>query len=137
LQAAFLRVKLAALPAWNARRNVIAARYLAELKNLPGLVLPQVAEGADPVWHLFVVRHPRRDWLQQQLTDRGIGTAIHYPVPPHLAGAYARPDGPGRGAFPVAELCSDTLLSLPIGPHMSGDQVSRVIESVQMCVRLA
>jgi dTDP-4-amino-4,6-dideoxygalactose transaminase len=132
LQAAFLRTKLTALPRWNARRKAIAARYLKELRGLPHLILPEVAAFADPVWHLFVVRHPQRDALQKKLTDLGVGTAIHYPVPPHLGGAYAGPSMPGRGAYPVAEILADTLLSLPIGPHMTDEQVTRTVEAVSL-----
>jgi dTDP-4-amino-4,6-dideoxygalactose transaminase len=81
---------------------------------------------AEPVWHLFVVRHSRRDGLQQKLTEADIGTLIHYPVPPHLSGAYA--DGKwARGAFPIAEELADTVLSLPIGPHLSGEQMGQVV----------
>ena len=107
LQAAFLQVKLKKLDAWNARRRGIAARYLAELDKVPNLTLPLVPDWAEPVWHLFVVRHPKRDALQQKLAATDIGTLIHYPVPPHLSGAYA--DGKWtRGAFPVAEALADT-----------------------------
>jgi len=81
---------------------------------------------AEPVWHLFVVRHPNRDGLQQGLTDAGIGTLIHYPVPPHLSGAYA--DGKwAAGAFPVAEALADTVLSLPMGPHLPEGQADLVV----------
>ena len=100
LQAAFLRVKLKRLDEWNERRRAVAARYQAGLASMSGLTLPFVPAWAEPVWHLFVVRHPNRDRLQQQLTEAGIGTLIHYPVPPHLSGAYA--DGKwAAGAFPV------------------------------------
>jgi dTDP-4-amino-4,6-dideoxygalactose transaminase len=126
LQAALLRVKLKKLDEWNDRRRAIAACYQAGLGTAAGLTLPLVPAWADPVWHLFVVRHPNRDGLQQKLTESGIGTLIHYPVPPHLAGAYA--DGKwARGAFPVAENLADTVLSLPMGPHLREDQASLVV----------
>jgi len=129
LQAAFLRVKLGKLDEWNARRRGVAARYLAELKNVPGLVLPLVPDWAEPVWHLFVIRHPGRDRLQQQLADAGIGTLIHYPVPPHLSGAYA--DGRGsRGDYPLAEELAGTVLSLPMGPHLTREHTGRVVEEL-------
>ncbi len=124
LQAALLRVKLRHLDAWNQRRAAVAARYQAALPA--GLTLPWVPEWAEPVWHLYVVRHPQRDRLQQALNDRGIGTLIHYPVPPHLSGAYAGPQWP-RGAFPVAEQLADTVLSLPMGPHLREEQVEQVL----------
>ncbi len=129
LQAAFLRVKLRKLDAWNNRRRVLAARYLKELRNAAGLTLPFVPEWAEPVWHLFVVRHPKRDALQEQLAAAGVGTLIHYPVPPHLSGAYAGGKW-RRGGFPIAENLADTVLSLPMGPHLAEEQVSHVIREV-------
>ena len=126
LQAAFLRVKLKKLDEWNARRRNISLRYLTELDGIPGLTLLFVPEWAEPVWHLFVVRHPKRDALQQKLTEAGIDTLIHYPVPPHLSGAYAD-GGWKRGAFPIAEELAQTVLSLPMGPHLAKEQASHVV----------
>src|SRR5208337_2441829 len=133
LQAALLKVKLAKLDEWNERRRVVAGSYLAELAGSPGLALPFVPDWAQPAWHLFVVRHRRRDQLQNDLSAADIGTLIHYPVPPHLSGAYA--DGTwGRGAFPIAEEMAGSVLSLPIGPHLSAPQAGRVIsESRRIC----
>jgi len=126
LQAAFLRVKLNKLDEWNERRRKVAARYLAGFDGVSGLTLPFVPAWAEPVWHLFVVRHPNREGLQQALTEAGIGTLIHYPVPPHLSGAYA--DGKwAPGAFPVAEALANTVLSLPMGPHLPEDQADQVV----------
>jgi hypothetical protein len=119
LQAAFLRAKLRRLDDWNQRRRVAAARYLQELRGTVGLTLPFVPEWADPVWHLFVVRHRQRQWLQAKLAAAGIGTLIHYPVPPHLAGAYAERNRP-PGVFPIAEDLVETVLSLPMGPPYGG-----------------
>jgi dTDP-4-amino-4,6-dideoxygalactose transaminase len=130
LQAAFLRVKLRRLDEWNARRKEIAAFYLATLQNVPSLTLPAVPRWAEPVWHLFVVRHPQRDALQQQLNERGIGTLIHYPVPPHLSGAYATANPPG-GTLPVAEQLSHSVLSLPMGPHLTLDQAAEVAQAMR------
>jgi len=129
-QAAFLRVKLAKLDAWNERRCAIARRYLEALRDVKDLVLPFVPTWAEPVWHLFVVRHPRRNQLQQQLTEAGIGTLIHYPVPPHLSGAYADA-GWGRGRLPVAEAMADTVLSLPIGPHLTTHEADTVMTALR------
>lgn len=128
VQAAVLRVKLRHLPEWNARRARIAARYSAELAHC-GLELPVVPDWAEPVWHLYCVRHPRRDQLRERLMEAGVETLIHYPIPPHLQGAYARL-AYGKGAFPVAERMADTLISLPIGPAMSEAQVDRVVAAV-------
>jgi hypothetical protein len=85
---------------------------------------------ASPVWHLFVVRTARRDALQQHLAAHGVGTQVHYPIPPHLSRAYA---GAGwkRGDFPLAEQLADEVLSLPIGPHVSRDQVDYVCEQIR------
>lgn len=126
LQAAFLRVKLKKLDEWNERRRKVATQYLGALKNGGSLTLPFVPAWAEPVWHLFVVRHPQRDAFQQRLTQAEIGTLIHYPVPPHLSGAYA--EGAWKaGSFPIAEELADTVLSLPIGPHVTAEQASAVI----------
>lgn len=133
MQSALLRVKLKVLDEWNKRRSVIANRYLKEMKNAPGLVFPFVPDWADPVWHLFVVRHPKRDELQKKLTDAGIGTLIHYPVSAHLSGAY-EDAGFKRGSFPIAENAADTVLSLPIGPHLRDDQAGWVIEAFNAAV---
>ncbi len=133
MQAALLRVKLKYLDEWNKRREVIANRFLQELKPMNGLVLPHVPEWAEPVWHLFVVRHPQRDGLQQKLNAAGIGTLIHYPVPAHLSGAY-EDLGWKRGTFPLAEASADTVLSLPIGPHLTSKQAGEVIEAVNAAV---
>ncbi len=94
-----------------------------------GQLLPTVPPWADPVWHLFVIRHPKRDDLQKHLADHGIQTVIHYPVPPHLSGAYA---GMGfkRGDFPIAEKLADEVLSLPIGPHLTSESIEAVCRAV-------
>jgi dTDP-4-amino-4,6-dideoxygalactose transaminase len=133
LQAAFLRVKLRKLDEWNNRRSAIAARYLEAWSEVSELTLPHVPEWAEPVWHLFVVRHLQRDQFQKQLTEAGIGTLIHYPVPPHLSGAYA--DGKwARGAFPLAESLANTVLSLPIGPHLKPEQAGVVIKETNRAI---
>lgn len=133
MQAALLRVKLPVLDDWNARRTAIAKRFLQEIKPVNGLVLPHVPEWAEPVWHLFVIRHPQRDALQHKLTAAGIGTLIHYPVPAHLSGAY-EDLGWKRGSFPLAETSADTVLSLPIGPHLTASQAGLVIDAVNAAV---
>ena len=130
LQAAFLRVKLKKLDEWNERRRKVAGRYLQELCRTPGFNLPFVPEWAEPAWHLFVVRHSDRDRLRQKLAEAGVGTLIHYPIPPHLSGAYA--DGPWRRRdFPLAEELADTVLSLPMGPHLADDQAHFVLAAVE------
>jgi len=129
IQAAFLRVKLKKLDEWNVRRQTLAKRYLAELSGVPGLTPPFVPEWAEPVWHLFVVRHSQRDALQQKLGEVGVGSLIHYPVAAHLAGAYADLKLP-RGTFPIAEELAATVLSLPMGPHLTKEQADTVIKEV-------
>lgn len=131
LQAAILRVKLPHLEAWNERRQRVAARYQAGLAKLAGcgLHVPYEEAGAQSAWHLFVVRYARRDALQRALTDAGVGTLIHYPVPPHLQQAYAGA-GWSAGAFPLAETLAADVLSLPMGPHITEDQVDEVIAHV-------
>lgn len=129
LQAAVLRVKLAHLDAWNARRADVAAAYLQGLDGC-GLVLPHVPEWAVPAWHLFVVRHPQRDALQQRLSEAGVGTLIHYPIPPHRQAAYADA-GFAHDAFSIASRIADEVLSLPMGPHLAMDDATRVIEALR------
>jgi dTDP-3-amino-3,4,6-trideoxy-alpha-D-glucose transaminase len=130
IQAAFLRAKLTVLDSWNQRRKAAAQRYCDSLAGLPGLTLPETPPEIEPVWHLFVIRHPRRDALQCALTEEGIGTVIHYPVPPHLSGAYRSPKW-SVGNFPFTEELAGTCLSLPIGPHLSPDQQERIITAVR------
>jgi dTDP-4-amino-4,6-dideoxygalactose transaminase len=125
LQAALLRVKLKKLDEWNGRRKAVAERHSKRLGGVAGLTLPAVPVWAEPAWHLFVVRHAQRDRLQGRLTEAGIGTLIHYPVPPHLSGAYTEM-GFSKGAFPLAERIADTVLSLPIGPHLAPEQADAV-----------
>ena len=129
LQAAVLRVKLARLDEWNDRRRAVAAAYLEGLAQVPSLVLPFVPAAVEPVWHLFVVRHPRRDELQRHLAHAGVDTLIHYPVPPHRSGAYAG-QGFAAGDFPVAERIAATVLSLPMGPHLSSEMQRQVVKAV-------
>lgn len=130
LQAAFLKVKLAVLEDWNARRERIAAYYCETLAGLPGLTLPHAAQGAVHGWHIFAVRHTNRDALQAHLTQAGIGTLVHYPVPPHLSEAY-RHLGWQHGDFPISEKLAETELSLPIGPHLSMEQAEAVARAIR------
>jgi dTDP-4-amino-4,6-dideoxygalactose transaminase len=130
LQAAFLRVKLARLDEWNNRRKLIAKQYLQALEGMADLTLPHVPEWADPVWHLFMVRHPQRDLLQKHLTANGVGTIIHYPLPPHLQKAYSELGYP-RGAFPISETLADEVLSLPMSAHQTSDETNYVAEQVK------
>ncbi|CAN7739208.1 DegT/DnrJ/EryC1/StrS family aminotransferase [Pseudorhodoferax sp. LjRoot39] len=132
VQAAALRVKLRHLDAWNARRVRIAATYSEGLAD-SGLALPAVPDWADPVWHLYVVRTPQRQALQQRLAAEGVETLIHYPIAPHRQKAYAGM-GLGLGSLPVAERLAEQVLSLPIGPQMTADQVAAVLQAVRRAV---
>ena len=125
IQAAVLRVKLGVLDEWNDRRRGIAARYSEKLADT-GLTLPHVPNWAEPVWHLYVVRSPKRDALQARLTRADMGTLIHYPTPPHMQGAYADL-GIAPDALPLAHQLAGEVLSLPIGPQMDDADPDRVI----------
>ena len=116
LQAAVLRVKLKSLDDWNGRRKRIAKMYLETL-DTGALTLPFVPDYAEPVWHLFVVRRAKRAELQQRLSEAGIGTMLHYPIPPHRQQAYADLDI-RSGDLPISQAIANEVLSLPIGPHL-------------------
>lgn len=133
LQAAILAVKLPALDGQNAARAAIAACYDEGLADIPGLTLPQVAPWAAPVWHLYVVRHAQRDALAARLAAAGVGTLVHYPLPPHLQPAYAEL-GLAEGSLPVAEAIHREVLSLPMGPTLTLDQAREVVAAVRAAV---
>ena len=130
LQAAFLLEKLPFLYNDNAERERVAERYDELLSGVGDLVLPRIAENATSVFHLYVVRTRKRDELQAFLSARGIGTMIHYPVPPHLQEAY-RERGWKQGQFPIAEEIAQTCLSLPMYPALQNAQIERVAECVR------
>lgn len=125
IQAAVLRVKLKVLDDWNLRRTQITNLYQQELSDLD-LILPYVPNWAEPAWHLYVIQHPQRDVFQKVLNEAGIGTLIHYPIPPHLQLAYAQ-TGYFKGQFPIAEKIANQCVSLPIGPHLDEASTSAVI----------
>jgi dTDP-4-amino-4,6-dideoxygalactose transaminase len=129
IQAAILSVKLSALEEWNRRRERIARLYLEQLDSTQ-LVLPKVADFAESVWHLFVVRHPRRDALQAALTQHGVQTLIHYPIAPHAQEAYRTLNLHNE----LADHLASTVLSLPMDPIMPMNEVAQVIEVVNRCV---
>lgn len=127
LQAAILRKKLTVLDEWTQERQQLAARYLQQLDTANGIILPFVEEETSPVWHIFLVRHAERDRLQAYMSENGIGTLIHYPVPPHLQEAYSDL-GYQKGDFPIAEEIAETCLSIPLYYGMTHQQVDRVCE---------
>ena len=130
LQAAVLRIKLRHLPAWTQQRQSVATLYNQHLAGLGDLQLPAVATGATHVYHMYVVRTAHRKTLQQYLTEQGIGTLIHYPVPPHLQQAYAHM-GLTAGAYPIAEELAATCLSLPMWPGMGEQEVLAVAAAIK------
>lgn len=123
LQAALLRVKLKRIDTDNSRRRVLAARYLDGIHH-PALVLPVVGASNEPVWHVFVIRAPDRTGLQLHLQKQGVETLIHYPIPPHRQSAYA---SWGDRSYPVTERIHEEVLSIPISPVMSDEDLDAVI----------
>jgi dTDP-4-amino-4,6-dideoxygalactose transaminase len=128
IQAAILRVKLQHLDEWNTRRIAIAGQYVERLEACK-LILPQVPDMAEHVWHLLVVRSPERDALRKSLQDAGIDCLIHYPVPPHRQQAYAG-SRYAADAFPIATRMANEVLSLPISPHHTPAQIETVCDAV-------
>ncbi|HEY0638697.1 MAG TPA: DegT/DnrJ/EryC1/StrS family aminotransferase [Pseudonocardiaceae bacterium] len=129
LQAVVLSAKLRRLEAWNADRRAAAARYDALLADLADEVArPVVADGNLPVWHLYVVRVPRRDEVLAALHEAGIGAGIHYPTPVHRTGAFAHLAA--TGSFPVADRTAGQLLSLPLFPEITEEQQRRVVRAL-------
>jgi dTDP-4-amino-4,6-dideoxygalactose transaminase len=129
IQAAVLRAKLRRLPEWNRRRRALAELYRQNLEGTPVKMI-QVLEGAEPVYHLFVVRAPDREALQESLIAEGIQTLIHYPIPAHLQPAYAHL-GQGEGSCPMAEQAAKEILSLPLYPELAESDVERVAEAIR------
>ncbi len=134
VQAAWLRVKLPHLDEDNSRRNEIAVKYLEGIKN-PLIRLPINPNGTSGmlrnVWHVFPVLCPKRDDLQKHLTENGIQTVIHYPIPPHRQPAYTEWHAL---SLPITEKIHDTILSLPISPVLTDDEASEVIRIINSFV---
>ncbi len=134
LQASVLSKKLMWLDKWNQERNEIANWYIKNLSNIPGIVLPFIAADCTSNFHLFVIRCKFRDALQQYLTEHNVGTMIHYPVPPHLQDAYSE-FGYVKGDFPIAECLAETLLSLPMYPGLTKNDVLRISGLIEEFVK--
>ncbi|MGL5018380.1 MAG: DegT/DnrJ/EryC1/StrS family aminotransferase [Luteolibacter sp.] len=128
IHAAVLREKIKVLAAWNDRREVLAQRYQSAFSGT-GLTLPVVRQGTRHAWHLYTIRHPARDHIRAHLEQAGIGTLIHYPIPPHRQKAYADL-GLASVSFPIAEKIHAEVLSLPLGPHLSVESQDQVIAAV-------
>lgn len=130
LQAALLSIKLTHLNEWTAQRQQIAQWYNEALKNVAEIILPKVHLNATHVYHLYIIRTTKRDELQQYLTQQGIGTMIHYPVPPHLQEAYNFL-GHKKGDFPIAEELANTMLSLPLYTGLTQAQTEQVANAIK------
>ena len=126
LQAAILRVKLRYLEEWNSRRSALASVLQNALCEIPEIAVPLEPPGFQSCWHLFVIRTRDRDRVQQALESRGIGTMIHYPLPPYRQKAYVELGLP-KGSFSIADQLADEVLSLPMGPHLADREWIRVL----------
>ncbi len=132
IQAALLRVKLKYIEEISQEKRIIAKRYLSEL-NQTEIILPRLRCGSDSVWHQFVIRCDRRDTLIRYLINKGIGTIIHYPIPPHLSEAYQYLSIT-KGSLPITEQYADSVLSIPMYTGMTADEQEYVIENINMFV---
>ena len=130
MQAAFLSVKLKYLNRDNEKRNKIAAFYSEILRGCDDIILPQIAENCTSVFHVYMIRSEKRDALQAHLAKNGIGTLIHYPIPPHLQNAYQDLKYK-KGDFPLAEDIAETCLSLPISPVLKTEEVEIVCDTIK------
>jgi dTDP-4-amino-4,6-dideoxygalactose transaminase len=129
VQASFVSVMLRYIDSWNDQRNQIAKKYELNLKHIENLILPEIQNNAYSVWHQYVIRTDRRDELQDYLKNNGIGTLIHYPIPPHMQECY-KELGYNKGNFPIAEKMANTVLSLPIYPGLSDIEIKYITDSI-------
>ncbi len=130
-QAAFLSVKLNYLKEWTQQRKQIARWYDQHLSDMDGIILPKTAVDASHVYHVYMIRTQLRDELKFFLSTKGVGTLIHYPVPPHLQKAYSFLNYK-EGDFPIAEEIANTCLSLPLWPGMHEDQVAYIANEIRI-----
>ncbi|MCD0471052.1 DegT/DnrJ/EryC1/StrS aminotransferase family protein [Flavobacterium sp. JAS] len=130
LQAAFLKLKLNYINSWTDQRKELALLYNEQLVGINEIILPKIHPDSSHVFHLYVIRLEKREKLQKYLNDNGIGTLIHYPIPPHLQKAYAHL-GYKKGDFPIAEEIANTSLSLPLWPGMSKDDLLSVTNCIK------
>ena len=132
IQAGVLRVKMRHLDKWTDRRRDAAATYADCLQGI-NLNLPQVPVWSEPAWHLYVVRTLERDVLKSRLMEEGIDTTIHYPIPPHMQRAYTSLRI-APGALPISQKLASTVLSLPMGPHLSSDEIVYIAQTLRHLV---
>lgn len=131
IQAAFLSVKLDFIEELTNERKKIASKYDRELANIKDLKLPFVNQGATHVYHIYLIRTKRRDELLNFLEENGIGSLVHYPIPPHLQNAY-KELGYKSGDFPIAEEIAETCLSIPLYPGLNDNEVDYIIKTIKM-----
>ena len=132
LQAAILRTKLAKLDTWTKRRNEVAELYKSCL-NGEKIIIPTTPDWAYSAWHLFVIRSEKRDEIAKNLERAGIGSLIHYPIPPHMQNAYLDLEIK-EGALPISELIHKQVLSIPISTTISNDDVYTVIKTINSII---
>ncbi len=130
LQCAILDIKLKKLDEWNGRRRQVASWYQERLGKHEGVILPAVPAGREHVYHLYVIRVSERERVMRELNARGVACGLHYPVPLHLQAAYQHL-GYRRGNLPVTEMLADSILSLPMFPHMTEEMVDFVCLSLR------
>ena len=130
IQCAFLDIKLKKLDEWNDRRRQVAAWYQKYLQDIEEVILPIVPLGRVHVYHLYVIRIRDRERIRQALVEQGIGCGLHYPIPLHLQKAYSDL-GYKQGDFPVAEESAETILSLPMFPHLTEEMVKFVSKAIR------
>lgn len=128
LQAGLLRIRLRHLEELTKEREIIAHRYSSKIQN-PEILLPEIPDKADCVWHQYVIRCEKRERLIQYLDEKDIGTIIHYPIPPHLSEAYAYL-GHGKGFLPRTEHLAHTVLSIPMYNGMTSEEQDYVIQAL-------
>src|SRR4029453_1251523 len=133
VQAAILSVKLRHLDKWQRRRRAIADFYAVAFAGLNSAIPPATAPGAIHAWHLYVMRFDRRDKVEASLADHGVASAVHYPTPPFPQPAYAE-YAPAAGRWPLSDDLAQTVLSIPMGPHLSLDDAQRVVDAVRRAV---
>ena len=135
IQAAFLRIKLRRLDAWNESRRAAAARYNDALADVPDIVIPHEPDYSRGVYHLYVIRHPDREALANHLRSAGVSTAYHYPVPVHLQNCYQQ-WGYRTGSLPATEQAASEILSLPMFPGLTAAAQDRVTAAVSEALAL-
>lgn len=131
IQCGLLSVKLKKLPHWTEQRQNSAQQYNSLLKDIPGIITPFEPEWSKAVYHLYVIRTQNRDTLQKKLSDNGVATGLHYPVPLHLQNAY-KETGYKKGDFPVTEKAADEILSLPMFPGLTRDQQEYIAKIIRL-----